>query len=196
LRAKRIAINVNGARRHQWRATIGGLKGNARYCYRVFLDSTDLLGRARSPTFRAQVPRGSRKRFSFAVFGDWGLVNPDGRNVHQANVMKQIARSGVRFAITTGDVPYSTYQSGTSTDTQYGDLVYRKSAVFGRSFWARPGRSIPLFVAPGNHGRNESFLRTWPQPRAVATSNGRYRMETYCCLNGTREGVSERLVRL
>jgi Calcineurin-like phosphoesterase/RTX calcium-binding nonapeptide repeat (4 copies) len=185
LRAARTTIRVNGRARHQWRATIGGLKGNARYCYRVFLGSTDLLRGARSPTFRAQVPAGSNKPFSFAVFGDWGLVGPHGRNAHQANVLKRIAQSGVRFAVTTGDVPYSTNQRGTSTDTQYGDLVYRKSAVFGRSFWARPGRSVPLFVALGNHGRNESFLRTWPQPRAVATSNGRYRMERYCCLNGT-----------
>jgi calcineurin-like phosphoesterase family protein/hemolysin type calcium-binding protein/purple acid phosphatase-like protein len=185
LRAVRRAIRVNGAPRYQWRATIGGLRGNRRYCYRVFLGSTDLLGGARSPRFRAQVPRGSRKRFSFAVFGDWGLVGRNGRNAHQANVMRQIARSGVRFAVTTGDVPYSTNQPRGSSDTPYGDLVYRKSAVFKWSFWGRAGRSIPLFVAPGNHGRNASFLRTWPQPRAVATSHGRYRMERYCCLNGT-----------
>jgi Calcineurin-like phosphoesterase/RTX calcium-binding nonapeptide repeat (4 copies)/Purple acid Phosphatase, N-terminal domain len=190
--ARRTKVEVNDRDLHQWRATIRGLRGNTRYCYRVYLGSTDLLETDGSPRFRSQVPGGSRGSFSFAVFGDWGLVQGDGTNGHQANVMQRIRDSGVRFAVTTGDVPYSDNQPKTGdpprtppSDTQYGDLDYGFSTVFAPEFWAIPGRSVPLFVAPGNHGRNRSFLHTWPQPRAVRSSRGRYRMETYCCLNGT-----------
>jgi hypothetical protein len=36
---------------------------------------------------------------------------------------------------------------------------------------------------------NHPSLITWPQDRAVSTSGGRYKNETYCCLNGTTSAV-------
>ena len=57
--------------------------------------------------------------------------------------------------------------------------------MFGPSFWAQAGSSIALFNAQGNHGLNATGLVNWPQPRAVSSSKGRYRMHRYCCVNHT-----------
>ena len=89
-----------------------------------------------------------------------------------------------RFAVGTGDIA-----NPSGSQSNYGDL-YRTgssvSGVFGPRFWAGPGKSLPYFPAVGNHTPNSTFLVNWPQPRAVATSGGRYQLDTYCCLNGTR----------
>lgn len=174
------SITVNSVSEYQWRARLSGLKTDVRYCYRVYLGTVDLLGGDPSPTFSTQVPVGSAASFSFAVIGDWGSVDSAGQNPHQANVLRQLANSGARFAVTTGDVPY-----GTGSQTNYGDLVYAKSAVFGPPFWTVAGSSIPLFSLLGNHGLTSAFLTNWRETRAVSTSGGRYQMDTYCCLNGT-----------
>jgi hypothetical protein len=42
-----------------------------------------------------------------------------------------------------------------------------------------------LFNVQGNHGLTDEALVNWPESHAVSSSGGRYRMETYCCLNGT-----------
>ena len=185
--ATKTSITVNSVGQYQWKAALT-LTPGTQYCYRVYLGSADLLGADPSPHFRTQVPAGSSEPFSFVVFGDWGYVDSTGRNPHQANLMKQIAASGARFGVTTGD---NGYPSGSQTN--YGDLVQTGSgvsAVFGPSFWTVPGASIPLFPAIGNHGlsisdTNHPHLLNWPQDRAVATSGGRYQRDTYCCLNGT-----------
>jgi len=192
--ATRTAITVNGVGEYQWKAPLD-LAADTTYCYRVYLEpsfqgqtETDLLGIDPSPTFRTQVPAGSGEAFSFAVFGDWGQVDANGANPDEANVMARIGSSGARFAVTTGD---NAYPSGSQDN--YGDLQQtgaNLSAVFGSSFWARPGRSVPIFPAMGNHGFNRAdanhpHLVNWPQDRAVASSGGRYARETYCCLNGT-----------
>jgi len=117
------------------------------------------------------------------VLGDWGDVDAGGNNAPQAALMSGIASSGARFAVTTGD---TAYPSGSQTN--YGDLVQRgadTSAIFGPSFWTKAGDGIPLFNTQGNHGMNPTSLLNWPQDRAASSSNGRYRMETYCCANGT-----------
>jgi hypothetical protein len=100
--------------------------------------------------------------------------------------MAQVASSGVRFAVTTGDTGYPG-----GTETTYGDLqqvAADTSAIFGPSFWARAGDSIPLFNATGNHGFNSVGLNNWPQDAAVSSSAGRYQIDTYCCTNGTTSG--------
>ncbi len=183
--ATRLGIVVNGKAESQWKAQLT-LTPNTTYCYRVFLGSTDLLGSDPSPKFVTQLPAGSTSAFSFAVFGDWG--QGPSSNTHQANVLKRIAQSGARFAITVGD---NGYPSGSQTN--YGDLVQdgtNISGVFGPNFWRVAGASLPIFPAIGNHG----FVRTdavhphianWPQDRAVATSGGTYRAETYCCVDGS-----------
>ena len=190
--ATKTAINVNGSLQYQWKAQLDLLPGT-QYCYRVYLGSgpateIDLLGSDPSPSFWTQMPMGATQSFSFAVFGDWGYVNSSGTNPYQANVMSQIASSGARFAVTTGD---NGYPSGNQKN--YGDLFQTgadTSAIFGPSFWTVPGRSMPLFLSMGNHGLNSSdtnhpALLTWPQDRAVAMSGGRYTKDVYCCLNGT-----------
>jgi fibronectin type 3 domain-containing protein len=181
--ASRQTISVGTVTQYQWKASLSGLSPDTLYCYRVYLGSTDLLATDPTPEFRSQVPAGSSAPFSFAVFGDWGAVDANGNNPDQANLMQQIANSGVRFAVTTGDTGYPG-----GTQLTYGDLYQKgadKSAIFGPEFWARAGDSIPLFNATGNHGFNSVGLTNWPQDQARATSGGRYQMDTYCCTNGT-----------
>jgi hypothetical protein len=180
--ASKTSTTVGSTTEYQWKAHITELTRGRRYCYRIFDGSTDLLGSDPSPSFRAQIPR-SAQRFSFAVFGDWGEVDSGGNNAQQSALMSEIASSGATFAVTTGD---TAYPSGSQTN--YGDLVQRgadTSAIFGPGFWTKAGDHIPLFNAQGNHGMNATALLNWPQDRAVEASNGRYRMETYCCHNDT-----------
>ena len=181
--AVRTSITVGSVNEYQWKANLSGLSADTPYCYRVYLGATNLLATDAAPTFRRQVAAGAATPFSFAVFGDWGAVDAGGNNSHQANLMQQIAGSGVRFAVTTGDTGYPG-----GTQTTYGDLQQKgagTSAIFGPAFWALPGRSIPLFNASGNHGFNSIGLTNWPQDRARSTSGGRYQMDTYCCTNST-----------
>jgi hypothetical protein len=186
--ATRTAVTINSLPAYQWKALLD-LAPGASYCYRVYLASTDLLGGDPAPRFKTQVPVGSTEPFSFAVFGDWGAVDSSSGNPDQANLMAQIAASGVRFAVTTGD---NSYPSGSQDN--YGDLTNtgpNVSAVFGPQYWTVAGSSIPLFPAVGNHGLSRSdvahpHLNIWPQDRAVATSGGRYQRDTYCCAFGTQ----------
>jgi hypothetical protein len=134
--------------------------------------------------FKSQIAAGSTVSYSFAVLGDWGSQDTSSLNTHQANVLSRIASSGARFAISTGDVAY---QSGSQTN--YGDLQQTGasvSTVFGPSYWALPGPSIPMFNVLGNHGLNSTVLTNWPEAHAASSSEGRYKMETYCCTNGTK----------
>ncbi len=117
------------------------------------------------------------------AIGDWGKVDSGGKNAEQSDLMRQIARSGVTFAVTTGD---TAYPSGSQTN--YGDLVQRgadMSTIFGPALWTKAGDHIPLFNVQGNHGMNATSLLNWPDDRAAVASSGRYRMQTYCCANGT-----------
>ena len=134
----------------------------------------DLLGTDPVPTFPAQAAAGSVAPFSFAVLGDWGAAGDAEAGVgnRQADLMTQIAQSGVRFAVGTGD---TAYPSGTQTN--YGDLRQtgsNVSGVFAPQHWKKVGASIPFFNAVGNHGFNSTFLSIWPQPTAVSSSSGRY----------------------
>ena len=118
------------------------------------------------------------------MFGDWGQANSGSANPDQEALLARLAKTDARFAVGTGDVA-----NPSGSQSNYGDL-YRigssVSGVFGPRFWAGPGKSLPYFPAVGNHTPNSTFLVNWPQPRAVATSKGRYQLDTQCCLNGTR----------
>jgi Calcineurin-like phosphoesterase len=182
--ATKTAITVGSVRQYQWTATIP-VAGDTGYCYRVYLGAspqTDLLGSDASPRFTSQVPAGSSTRFRFAVFGDWGQAGADGDNQHQVNLMRQLAASGARFAVSTGDIGYPSGSQANSGDLQ--QTGSGRSGVFGPRYWAVPGRSLPLLPVAGNHAPDETFLTNWPQPRAVASSKGRYQLDTYCCQNG------------
>ena len=114
--ATKTNISVNSVAEYQWLATIP-VSPDATYCYRVFQGSTDLLGSDPSPSFMSQVAVNSAAPFSFAVFGDWGQAYAGSVNVDQANVLSQIAQSGVRFAVMTGDTAYPG-----GDQKNYGDL--------------------------------------------------------------------------
>jgi chitodextrinase len=178
--ATSTSITVGSTAEYQWKAELSGLQADARYCYRVFGGAVDLLGADPSPSFLTQVPAGANTPFSFAVLGDWGQVGADGTNPDQARVLSQVASSGARFAVSTGD---NGYPGGSQTD--YGDLVQPGSAIFAPDFWTVPGRSIPMFPSQGNHGMSSVSLTNWPQDRAAALSGGAFRMDTYCCVNNT-----------
>ena len=183
----RSAITIGTVEAYQWKANLAGLAPDTAYCYRVFLGSTDLLGSDPSPVFRSQVAPGNTTPYSFAVFGDWGQVDSGGANPNQANLMQQIAGSGVRFAVTTGDTAYPG-----GSQLAYGDLQQTgpdTSAIFGPSFWTVAGDTVPMFNTTGNHGFNVTGLTVWPQDRTVASSSGRYQTDTYCCTNGTNAGT-------
>ena len=185
--AVRASITISGVTTYQWTAPLT-LTTGTQYCYRPYLGAIDLLGSDPAPQFWTQVPTGSAQPFSFAVFGDWGLVYTDGQNIDQANLMAQLAARGPRFAFVTGDMAYPA-----GSQSNYGDLVQvgaSTSAVFGPAFWTVVGATTPLFPSLGNHGfyrseTNHPYLLNWPQTRAAATSGGRYLKETYCCRNGT-----------
>ncbi|HKT04723.1 MAG TPA: fibronectin type III domain-containing protein [Rugosimonospora sp.] len=181
-------ITVGPVTEYQNNALLAGLPPGTTYCYRVYTAAgTDLLGGAATPRFTTLEAAGSGQPFSFAVFGDWGDttdagVNDGTLNANQAGVMAQIAASGARFAISTGDVAYPS-----GTQQNYGDLNQTGpdvSAVFGPSYWAVPGQSVPLHAVTGNHGRNANFLSTWPQDVSVAASAGTYTMVPYPSFDG------------
>jgi hypothetical protein len=190
--ATKTAITVGGVSEYQWKARLT-LEPDTEYCYRIYFGTSpqiDLLADDPSPTFRSALPAGSSTPFSFDVFGDWGHVQADGTNPDQANLISQIAASGARFAVTTGD---NAYPAGLQNN--YGDLVQTGqglSGVFGPSFWKVAGSSLSLFPIVGNHGFASAgataHLVNWPQDSAVAASGGTAVRETYCCLNGTISG--------
>jgi hypothetical protein len=166
-----------------------GLAAGATYCYRVStgnLPPVDLLGSNPSPQFTTLESAGSTDPYTFAVFGDWGDttnrgVNDGSINVNQAALMSQIAGSGARFAVSTGDVAYPN-----GSQTNYGDLQQTGvniSAVFGPSYWATAGMRIPLHGVTGNHGLNATFLNTWPQATSAAASGGVYSSVNYPSIN-------------
>lgn len=183
--ASRTSLTVGSMSEYQWKASLT-LPSTGTYCYRPYLAATDLLAGNPSPQFVTQAAAGSTAPFSFGVIGDWGEVDGSGNNPDQANLMSQIAASGVRFVLTAGD---NGYPSGSQKN--YGDLVQKgadTSAIFGPSFWAVPGSSVPIFPSAGNHGLSgttHADLTNWPQDVAVASSAGRYQNDVYCCVNGT-----------
>ncbi|HET7899754.1 MAG TPA: fibronectin type III domain-containing protein [Candidatus Nanopelagicales bacterium] len=182
--ATRTSITVVKTAEYQWSATIP-VTPDTTYCYRVFLGSTDLLGADPSPVFTSQVAAGSTAPFSFVVLGDWGQAYAGSANPDQANVMKQVAATDARFAVLTGDTAYPG-----GGQSEYGDLQQTGSdvsGVFGPSFWAVPGRSLPLFNVTGNHGFTQGAVQVlnWPEANAASGSGGRYAMEPYPSINGS-----------
>ena len=181
--ATRTSITVVSKLEYQWKATIP-VDPDTRYCYRVWLADVDLLGTDSSPSFTSQVAAGSTAPFSFAVFGDWGRAYANGLNPDQTNVLNQMASSGTRFAVMTGDTAYPNGGQGA-----YGDLqqaAVDTSTVFGPTFWAVPGRSLPVFNVTGNVGfASSTQIVNWPEHNAAATSGGKYLMESYPSINGS-----------
>lgn len=187
-------ITVNNVREYQNSVGIAGLGPYSRYCYRVATDTSprvDLLGSDPSPQFTTLRRALGPSQLTFDVVGDWGDttnggVNNGSLNRNQADIDALIARGHAQFVISTGDTGYP---GGTQTD--YGDLDQtgvNVSAVFGPSYWAVPGESIPYFAVSGNHGLNSNFLSIWPEAATAARSGGSYAMVSYPSMNGSRAG--------
>ena len=140
----------------------------------------------RLPVFSTQAAAGSTQPFSFAVFGDWGLVDDNGNNQDQENLLGTLAGSGVRFAVTTGD---NGYPSGSQAN--YGDLQQvgaAMGAIFGARFW--PVRRLGAAL----HRRQATDGLSAPARRPDELASGPGRLELppgapcerlYCCVNGT-----------
>jgi hypothetical protein len=185
-------FTVAGAPEYQFSAPIAGLTPHTGYCYRVVQAGVDLLGSDPSPAFTTFVPAGASTSFSFAVLGDWGMVDASGGNPDLAMVLSHVAGSGASFVTTVGD---NAYWAGSQTN--YGDLQHtgpQTSDVFGPRFWKQVGKGTPAFLAMGNHGMDggtaapqasSSMLVDWPQAATVAASGGRYELDSYCCVDGT-----------
>ena len=116
--ATRTFILVNGVSEYQWKAQITGLSGNTQYCYRVYLGSAqlDLLGTDASPgdqrTGAGRLEHAVQIRRIRELGKSLAAGNPD-----QTALISQIAASGSRFAVTTGD---NAYEVGSQKN--YGDL--------------------------------------------------------------------------
>jgi hypothetical protein len=122
-------------------------------------------------------------RYSFAVLGDWGQNFSTG-NSHQAALLSHLKSSGARFVVFTGDTGYPS-----GTQTNYGDLYATGSSVsgvFGSNFWGKVGAGLPAYATLGNHAPNSTFLTNWPETSVAAASGGRWTMQTYPSVNGSR----------
>jgi chitodextrinase len=169
--------------------TVTPLAADTTYCYRITDGSVDLLGTNASPQFTTLQSATGSQPLTFDVFGDWGDttnsgVNDGSLNTNQAGVDAGIASSSAQFALSVGDIAYPD-----GSETQYGDLNQSGidiSGVFGPSFWAVPGESVPLFPVSGNHGKNTTFLHEWPQP--ATSANGVYTMVSYGSIDGNNSG--------
>jgi chitodextrinase len=185
-------ITVGSVKEYQNSVTVSGLSASTAYCYRITNTGSapvDLLGSNPSPQFTTMKPANGTGPVTFAVLGDWGDTTNSGDNTtgavnqNQAGVDAQIAASGAQFAISAGDLGYPG-----GTQTTYGDLNQtgvNVSAIFGPSYWAIPGQSIPHFVVSGNHGLNSTFITNWPQSANAAASGGVYQMYPYPSIDGT-----------
>ncbi|MDX6419343.1 MAG: acid phosphatase type 7 [Trebonia sp.] len=185
-------VTVGSVTEYQNSVTVSGLSAATSYCYRVTTTGAspvDLLGTNPSPQFTTLEPQAGTAPLTFDVLGDWGDTTSSGDNTtgalnqNQAGVDAQIAASGAQFTVSAGDVAYPG-----GTQTEYGDLNQtgvNVSAVFGPSYWAVPGESIPYYAISGNHGLNSTFITEWPESATTAASGGEYGMYPYPSIDGT-----------
>ena len=187
-------ITIGTTTEYQNSIAVTGLSPSTTYCYRLTNTGTnpvDLLGSNSSPQFSTMQPPGGTQPFTFDVLGDWGDTTNGGTNdgslnVNQAGVDSQIASSGAQFAVSVGDVAYPG-----GTQTEYGDLNQtgaNVSAIFGPSFWATPGQTIPIHQVDGNHGQNVNSINNWPEFSSAAASGGSYAMTSYPSIDGSKPG--------
>jgi fibronectin type 3 domain-containing protein len=196
---------------YQHTVQLTGLTPGTTYCYRVYTGATApataLLDEPPQfpTTFTTSPAPGASTPFSFDVLGDFGetsLTNnaPLGTyNQYQAALDTQLAASAsaptnpALFAISTGDIAYN---SGTTTN--YGDLNHpadaagaaaEQSNIFDARYWGKVGSALPLYTVTGNHGRNSTFINTWPSPTNVTGSNGTYTASfPYSAVDGIASG--------
>lgn len=177
----RVPIAVGAAKEYQWTANLT-LPAIGEYCYRVYLAGADLLATNPTPVFSTQVQPGATTPFTFDVIGDWGQRS----NSDDPALMRQIAATHARFAVTVGD---NGYPNGNEFD--YGDLRQTggsTGAIFAPDMWTVASERIALFTAVGNHGLTgprHTDITTWTEAAAVAESGGTYGNTLYCCVDRT-----------
>jgi hypothetical protein len=163
-------ISSFGTNDKQFKAKLTGLQANTSYCYSVSQAGADLTGTP--PVFTTALTSGASDAFNFAVLSDWGAGTAD-----EAKVLSQIAAAKPKFIMTAGD-----NDQASGSQSNYGDL--NGGDVFARAYWPQVGRTIPAFLALGNHGftTNLPHLQNWPQDATVAADAGaRYQQDVYCC---------------
>ena len=183
-------ITIGSVTEYRNSVTVSGLSPATTYCYRITNTGAapvDLLGTNPSPQFATLQPANGTAPLTFDVLGDWGDTTNSGSNTgavnqNQAGVDAQLAASSAQFVVSTGDIAYPG-----GTQTTYGDLNQtgvNVSAVFGPSYWAIPGESLPFFAISGNHGLNSTFIGNWPESAVTAASGGVYSMTSYPSIDG------------
>ena len=183
-------ITVGTVKEYQDAVTLTGLAASSTYCYRITntgASPVDLLGSNPSPQFTTLEAATGTAPLTFDVLGDWGDNTNNGDttasyNANQGAIDAEVASSGAQFTISTGDVAYP---GGTQAD--YGDLNQtgaQISEVYGPSYWAVPGESIPYYAVSGNHGLNSTFITDWPEGSTTAASGGVYQMLPYPSVDG------------
>ena len=97
--------------------------------------------------------------------------------------MTQIANSGVRFAVGTGDTAYPERHADElrrPAPDGLGRQRHLRAAVLDE------GRRLDPVLQRDRQPRLQQHLPVdWPQATAASSSGGRYAMDTYCCVNGT-----------
>jgi phosphodiesterase/alkaline phosphatase D-like protein len=119
-----------------YRASLNGLKFDATYRYKVFLDEKVLT----ESTFNT---RSKNQNTRFAVLGDCGAGT-----LQQAQIANQIYQSKPEFVLITGD---NVYQRGLENEYRKNFFPYYNAAEANPEVGAPLMRSIPFYLLIGNH---------------------------------------------
>ena len=145
--ATRTSITVGSTSEYQWTARLTVGRGHD-----VLLSR---LRRRRRPAGRRRLPavdragpgRVDRRRSSSPSSATGASARRRGNPRPGRRHGRQIAASGARFAVTTGDTGYPS-----GSQTNYGDLVQtgdNVSGVFGPKYWTKAGRDDPAVLHRG-----------------------------------------------
>ena len=156
---QRVAVEGLAPRRF-YRTSLGDLTPGADYVYRVRLGNKVVFEAA------AHTPRPPGTHFRFVAFGDGGAGTAE-----QRAIAYQAWRARPDFALITGDVAY---YKGRIADYDANFFPAYNNDYDSRWDGAPLMRSIPFFVAPGNHDmvfRNLddvpdalAYFLVWDQP--------------------------------
>ena len=146
---------------YQWKAQLTGLAKDTAYCYRIVGGGWGSSARGRR---RPSAPRCRRVDDSVLVRGasvTGARSDRPARTSTSSNLIGQIASSGARFAVRPATRPIP---AGGSRTTAISSRPGPHSAIFGPSFWAQAGASMPLFN-PGTTGSRSTRSRTGRRTR-------------------------------
>jgi hypothetical protein len=119
-----------------YRASLNGLKFDATYRYKVYLNEKRLM----ESTFNT---RTKNQNTRFAVLGDCGAGT-----VQQAQIANQIYQNKPEFVLVTGD---NVYQRGLENEYRKNFFPYYNSPEANPEVGAPLMKSIPFYLLIGNH---------------------------------------------